>query len=76
MVVVSDTLITCDFALNGAAAGAWDVVVTNPDTQQGTLVGGFMVIAPPFSDEFSSDPLDPGWDLDGPAGRLHQQSHC
>jgi len=41
--VVSPTEITCSLNLTGAAAGAWDVVVTNTDTQSGTLPGGFTV---------------------------------
>ncbi len=43
VVVVSDTQITCDFDLADAAAGTWDVVVTNPDTQEGVLPFGFRV---------------------------------
>ena len=35
--VVSSTQITCSFNLAGAAAGQWNVVVTNPDAQSGTL---------------------------------------
>ena len=38
------------FNLNGAATGPWDVVVTNPDAQFGTLVGGFTVTNPPSFD--------------------------
>ncbi|MGE5531973.1 MAG: beta strand repeat-containing protein, partial [Bacteroidota bacterium] len=41
--VVSATQITCTLNLAGAAAGAWDVVVGNPDGQSGTLSGGFTV---------------------------------
>jgi C1A family cysteine protease len=44
--VVSESKITCDFDLNGAATGNWDVVVTNPDAQSGTLPYGFTVKAP------------------------------
>jgi hypothetical protein len=47
VVVVSATQITCDFALPaGSTAGTWDVVVTNPDLQEGTLANGFSVLAP------------------------------
>ncbi len=46
VVVVSTTQITCTFNLAGAAAGAWDVVVTNPDAQTATLSGGFTVFNP------------------------------
>lgn len=31
----------------GAAPGAWNVTVTNPDGRSGTLEGGFTVVAPP-----------------------------
>lgn len=41
--VVSPSRITCDFDLTGAATGAWNVVVTNPDSQSGTLPAGFSV---------------------------------
>jgi len=44
--VVSSTQITCTFDLNGAAAGQWNVVVTNPDAQYGTLINGFTVNSP------------------------------
>jgi hypothetical protein len=43
VVVVSATQVTCIFDLNEAAAGQWDVLVTNPDTQTGTLPSGFTV---------------------------------
>ncbi len=43
MVVVDSTRITCDFDLDGAATGIWDVVVTNPDAHEATLVGGLRV---------------------------------
>ncbi|NHZ72349.1 MAG: hypothetical protein GWP17_04610 [Aquificales bacterium] len=41
--VVSGSKITCDFDLTGAASGSWDVVVINPDSEVGTLAGGFNV---------------------------------
>ena len=41
--VVSDTGITCRFPLAGAMYGAWNVVVTNADSQQGAMGGGFTV---------------------------------
>jgi hypothetical protein len=44
--VVNPTTITCTFNLVGAAAGAWDVTVTNTDTKSGILVGGFTVTNP------------------------------
>ncbi len=40
---MTGTKITCDFDLTGASTGTWDVVVTNPDTQEGTLPFGFRV---------------------------------
>ncbi|WP_287152587.1 DUF5719 family protein, partial [Candidatus Solincola tengchongensis] len=44
--VVSPTKITCSLPIPaGAATGAWDVVVKNPDNQEGTLPGGFTVTA-------------------------------
>jgi C1A family cysteine protease len=45
VVVISSSQITCDIDLTGAVTGAWDVVVTNPDMQSGTLPGGFTVTA-------------------------------
>jgi trimeric autotransporter adhesin len=47
--VVSATRITCDFDLTGAAVGDWDVVVVNPDAQEGVLAGGFTVDEPVYS---------------------------
>ncbi len=41
--VVSSTIITCHLDLNGAATGAWNVIVTNTDGYSGTLTGGFTV---------------------------------
>jgi uncharacterized repeat protein (TIGR01451 family) len=48
--MVSDAQIACNFDLTGAAAGLWNVVVTNPDAQSGTLTNGFTVTAPPAPD--------------------------
>jgi hypothetical protein len=45
-VLMNATQIICDFNLTGAAAGQWNVVVTNPDSQSGTLPNGFTVTAP------------------------------
>ena len=42
--VVNASQITCDFDLTGAAAGLWNVVVTNPDAQSGMLANGFTVL--------------------------------
>ena len=41
--VLFSTRLVADFELTGAAPGSWDVVVTNPDDQSGTLAGGFDV---------------------------------
>ena len=38
--------IACLFDLTGAAPGAWDVTVTNPDGRSGTLPSGFTVSYP------------------------------
>lgn len=43
---VSPAQITCDFQLNGAAAGLWDVYLQNPDAQTATLAGAFTVENP------------------------------
>jgi photosystem II stability/assembly factor-like uncharacterized protein len=44
--VESSTRITCTLPIPaGAATGAWDVVVKNPDNQQAALAGGFTVTA-------------------------------
>ncbi len=68
VVVVYDTRITCDLDLDGVAAGTWDVVVTNLDTHEGVLAGGFTVNHVPFSDEFSGSTLDPRWTWTDPLG--------
>ena len=44
--VVGPTQITFTFNLSGAATGTWNVVVTNTDTQFGTLTNGFTVTNP------------------------------
>ena len=46
VVVAAPDRITCNFDLTGAKTGAWDVLVTNDDGQQGTLAGGFTVTYP------------------------------
>ncbi len=43
LVVASPNKIVCDFDLDGAATGLWDVSVTNVDGKNGTLPGGFAV---------------------------------
>jgi len=45
-VTVSPTQISCTFNIVGAAAGQWNVVVTNTDLQSGTLTNGFTVNSP------------------------------
>ncbi len=44
--VVGDSKITCTFDLTGIATGNWDVEVTNPDDQYGTLYNAFKVYNP------------------------------
>ncbi|HXX56138.1 MAG TPA: hypothetical protein VEI81_08575, partial [Methanoregula sp.] len=44
--VVTATQITCTFSLAGVQAGAWNVVVTNPDGKQGMRANGFTVNGP------------------------------
>ena len=46
--VVGASQITCDLDLTGAAAGQWNVVVTNPGGQSGQLSNGFAVKAVVF----------------------------
>lgn len=41
--VATTTTLTCDLDLTGAAPGAWNVVVTNPDDASGQLADGFTV---------------------------------
>ena len=54
--VVSATQITCTLPISGAAAGAWNVVVTNPDTQSASLTNGFTVTAAPSPAIISRSP--------------------
>ena len=42
---LSTTQITCTLPITGAEAGRWDVVVVNPDGQEGVLADGFTIIA-------------------------------
>jgi hypothetical protein len=65
---ISSTQITCTFSLAGAATGAWDVVVTNPDGQTATLSSGFTVtsnIISASSIYLNSAPPKPGYLLSG-----------
>ncbi|WP_287153841.1 DUF1349 domain-containing protein, partial [Candidatus Solincola tengchongensis] len=59
--VLDATTITCDLDLNGVPVGSWDVVVINPDGQEGVLGGGFTVYQKPLSDEFGDSALNPRW---------------
>ena len=49
----------CQFDLTGAAAGVWDVVATNPDSESFTLTGGFVVVGTLWSENF--DGSVSGW---------------
>ena len=44
--VASPSQIAANLNLTGAATGAWNVVVTNPDAQSGTLPNGFTITFP------------------------------
>ena len=44
--VVDPTNLTCTFDLTGKTAGLWDIVVTNPDGQEGSLPAGFEITEP------------------------------
>jgi len=56
--VVSDT-IKCRFALDGLAAGQWNVVVTNPDGQSATLANVFTIASALWSENFEGGGV--GW---------------
>jgi len=45
--VISGTQIACEFNINGAVPGLWDVVLTNEDGQSAVLTDGFLVTFPP-----------------------------
>jgi len=47
VILYGPTMISGTFDLTGAVAGAWDVVVTNGDSQSATLVNGFTIAAEP-----------------------------
>jgi PKD repeat protein len=62
--IVSSTQINCTIDLTGKIAGQWNVVVTNPDSQMGTLPNGFTItgITPPVANfigtpDYGPDPL-------------------
>jgi len=44
--VTSATQMACTFDITGKPAGSWNVIVTNPDGQSGTLTNGFLVKNP------------------------------
>lgn len=44
--VTSLSTLTCGFDVTGRTPGQWNVVVTNPDGQSGTLVGGLGILLP------------------------------
>ena len=41
--VVSATQITCSFDITGKTVGYWNVIITNPNGQSGTLSNGFQI---------------------------------
>lgn len=62
----------CKVDLTGAAAGAWDVVATNPDLQTATLPAAFTVIGAIWSENFDgtvtgwgslANPISNSWSL-------------
>ncbi len=52
--VVSSSTITCNFDPTGSATGQWNVVVTNPDSQSGTLINGFTLNPSPTAPTVTS----------------------
>lgn len=60
--VVSAGQITANFDLTGTATGAWNVVVTNPDAQSGTLSNGFTVT---FSGKTWTGAVSTDWHTSG-----------
>ncbi|GAB4028935.1 MAG: hypothetical protein Fur0012_02390 [Elusimicrobiota bacterium] len=47
--VVNSSTITCNFNINGAAAGIWNLIVYNPDGQSAALNNAFEIKNPPPS---------------------------
>jgi len=43
----STTVDSASFNLSGAATGTWNVIITNPDSQSGSLTDGFLIQVPP-----------------------------
>ena len=60
IVVLNSTQITCTFDLTDAEAGDWDVLVVNPDDEEGTLSEGFEITAPPVPSIISVSPARGG----------------
>ena len=54
--IVEPGKILCFFDLNGVHVGKWDVVVTNPDLQEGILADGFTVLYPDSPDVTGINP--------------------
>lgn len=61
--VVDSSTIGCNFDLTTAVAGYWDVVVVNPDSQSGSLVGGFLVEVSCSPGDVNRDGLVDGNDI-------------
>lgn len=61
--VVNANQITCNLDLTGAVVGAWDVVVTNPDTQTATLPAAFTVTVTCTPGDMNNDGLVNGDDV-------------
>jgi len=58
--MVGETLV-CDFDLAAAAAGLWDVVATNPDSETYTLPDAFTLIGAIWSESFDGSSAPSGW---------------
>ncbi len=63
VVFVNSGKLTCDLDLANAEGGAWDVVVTNPDSQAGTLAGGFTVSVTCMKADMNNDGFVNGDDI-------------
>jgi hypothetical protein len=70
VVVVNPSKVTCDFDLAGVPTGAWNVVVTNPNAQSGTLTNGFTVTWPGESQYVHLPLVRLRWPPPPPPGRL------
>jgi hypothetical protein len=56
----------CQFNLNGAATGAWDVVATNPNLETSTLANAFTVVGAIWTQSF--DGAVTGWSSESTTG--------